>query len=533
MNKLRDLFSLTKTPQNRPIPNSNQVPNSAGGFSFKLNDWARLDRFLILGSEGGTYYIRPRPLTAENAEAVIRCIDSNGLKVIERAVAVSEGGRAPKNDPALFVLALCASVGDNDVRRAALEALPRVARTGTHLFHFMAFCDNMRGWGRGLRRGVANWYNTMPAGKLAYQSVKYQSRDGWSHRDALRLAHPHAATDAHNAIYQWITKGWDEAPALDAIDADLRLIWAFEQAKSAHKTSTIVNLIVDHKLPWEAIPTQFLADPKVWDAMLPNMPMTAMIRNLARMTANGLLRPLSPQARTVTERLRDAQRLQKARIHPVQVLAALLTYQSGRGVRGSLTWEPIVSIVDALNDAFYASFGNVTSTNKRMLLGLDVSGSMAGGTIANVPGLSPRVASAAMALITAATEPSHTFMAFESSFVPINISPRQRLDDVVRHVSGRPFGGTDCALPMLYAMKQRLPVDAFVVYTDSETWHGKIHPVQALNQYRDKMGIAAKLIVVGMVSNGFSIADPNDAGMLDVVGFDTATPNVMAEFMMG
>ena len=60
---------------------------------------------------------------------------------------------------------------------------------------------------------------------------------------------------------------------------------------------------------------------------------------------------------------------------------------------------------------------------------------------------------------------------------------------------------------------------------------GQIHPAQALNEYRRQMGIAAKLVVVGMTSNGFSIADPNDAGMLDVVGFDTATPNLMAGFI--
>ena len=56
---------------------------------------------------------------------------------------------------------------------------------------------------------------------------------------------------------------------------------------------------------------------------------------------------------------------------------------------------------------------------------------------------------------------------------------------------------------------------------------------QALEQYRQKFGIPAKLIVVGMTSNGFSIADPNDAGMLDVVGFDTATPNIISEFAVG
>jgi 60 kDa SS-A/Ro ribonucleoprotein len=36
-----------------------------------------------------------------------------------------------------------------------------------------------------------------------------------------------------------------------------------------------------------------------------------------------------------------------------------------------------------------------------------------------------------------------------------------------------------------------------------------------------------------MVSNGFSIADPADPGMLDVVGFDTATPQLISDFARG
>ena len=68
------------------------------------------------------------------------------------------------------------------------------------------------------------------------------------------------------------------------------------------------------------------------------------------------------------------------------------------------------------------------------------------------------------------------------------------------------------------------------VYTDSETWAGKIHPKQALDQYRQKMGIPAKVVVVGMTATEFSIADPNDAGMMDVVGFDTAAPNLIRDF---
>jgi 60 kDa SS-A/Ro ribonucleoprotein len=156
--------------------------------------------------------------------------------------------------------------------------------------------------------------------------------------------------------------------------------------------------------------------------------------------------------------------------------------------------------------------------------------------------LSCREAAAAMALVTAATEPRHFITAFTAGSYPsmhrgfdtglsaLAISPRQRLDDVVKSITSIPFGGTDCALPMVEAEKHRWPVDVFVVYTDSETWAGSIHPAQALRRYRERMGIAAKLVVVAMASNGFSIADPEDAGMLDVVGFDAAAPQLIADF---
>lgn len=91
------------------------------------------------------------------------------------------------------------------------------------------------------------------------------------------------------------------------------------------------------------------------------------------------------------------------------------------------------------------------------------------------------------------------------------------------------MGSTDCAQPMLWALQNKVKVDTFVVYTDSETWHGDIHPHQALEKYRQQMG-DAKLVVVGMCANQFSIANPKDQGMLDVVGFDTATPQAIAEF---
>jgi 60 kDa SS-A/Ro ribonucleoprotein len=116
---------------------------------------------------------------------------------------------------------------------------------------------------------------------------------------------------------------------------------------------------------------------------------------------------------------------------------------------------------------------------------------------------------------------------------PLAISPRQRLDGAIRTVSELPFGGTDCALPMLYALHREREIDTFLIFTDSETWAGNVHPAQALADYRRASGIDARLVVVAMVSNGFSIADANDPGMLDVVGMDTATPQLISDFARG
>jgi 60 kDa SS-A/Ro ribonucleoprotein len=141
-----------------------------------------------------------------------------------------------------------------------------------------------------------------------------------------------------------------------------------------------------------------------------------------------------------------------------------------------------------------------------------------------------------------ATEPGSSAVGFAAgsdgswdppAIKPLRISPRRRLDDALRVVDEMPMGGTDCAQPMLYALAKGLEIDTFVVYTDNETWHGDIHPHQALRQYRERTGIPARLVVVGMTATEFSIADPSDPGMLDVAGFDAAVPSLISQFARG
>lgn len=537
-----------------------QKKNNAGGFSFVLDKWAILDRFLILGAEGNTYYCTEKKMVKDNTKNLEACLNEDGVRTVNRIVEISEAGRAPKNDPAIFALAVAAAHPNQETRKAALAALPRVCRIGTHLFHFARDVNEFRGWGRTLRTAIGAWYLDKKPEDVAYQAVKYQQRDGWSHKDLFRKAHPVASSPEQDSVFRYILSGTDgmsdrevkaggnqkNARKYGAVAEKLpRIIEGFELAKHEKDPKKIASLIQEYRLTHEMIPTESKNDVGVWQALLENMPMTAMIRSLGKMTAVGALKPLSPEVKKVLEMLTDQSAIQKARVHPIAVLSALKVYGQGHGEKGKLSWQPVPAIVSAVDQAFYLAFKNIEPTGKNIFLAIDISGSMDGGEIAGVPGLTPREAAGAMAMATIKAEKNWHCMGFTTGtsranrfgganqLTPINIDPSMSLQDVIKEMQrlAQFMGGTDCSMPMEYAQANKLEVDAFQVYTDNETYAGRVHPFQALKSYRAASGRNAKEIVIGMTSTEFTIADPSDPGMLDVVGFDTAAPAIMADFI--
>ena len=520
-------------PQSEPL-DQRQAPNSAGGYSYPVDDMTRLDRFLILGSEGGSYYASERKLTLEHAEAVKRCAQQDGPAAVERICEIAAAGRAPRVGPTLFALAVCAAHGDEGTRKLALGQLSSVAHTATHLMQFVEYVQAMRGWGRGLRNAVRDWYLDQTPAQVAHQVVKYRRRNGWTHRDLLRKCH--VLVEQDNAelrdIFQWVTHG-HLPPERD----DTRIIHAFEQAKTAG-VKTLARLIRENRMSWEMVPPEKLGEPAVWEALAEDMPLVATMRNLGNLTRHGVIAPMKFQK--AVDSIGRIGQDGAPRVHPIGVLQALTTYRRGKGLRGKHAWEPAPQVVNALDDAFERSFQNAPQTGRRLYLAVDVSGSMSSGEVAGVPGLSPRMGACAMAIAIARREPNHIIRAFasrtgERSRTPVmkqlDITARDSLTDAMGKTRGLPFGRTDCALPMLDAASKRIPVDCFIVLTDSETWFGNVHPMEALRRYRREMDIPAKLVVAGMVSNGFSIADPEDAGAMDVVGFDAAAPQLIAGFV--
>ena len=540
------------TPPTEPQPGGRQTKNHDGGYVYKVDDLVRLARLFCLGTEGGTYYIGDDKLKVENAQCITRLIESGrGNEVVNMAVEYSVKGRTARQNGLMLAMAMCARQSiDPDTKKLCYEHLHKVCRIPTHLFMFLCYCEALStgtGWGRAHRRAISNWYlrcreSPQEARRLAMLVTKYKTRNGWSHQDVVRLAHPKPNQGINDngvtAILKYIVKGFDASKEDLEIGGLLEYIQAVEDVKAQRDPDTInvsglADMIRQHRLVREHVNTQLLKFPDIWEALLEHMPMTAMIRNLGKMSSIGMLTHGSRYEQMITTRLGDLDILKKAKIHPFNVLVALLTYKKGKGDVGSLTWSPNMAILQALDDAFYLTFKQVEPTNKRYLLAVDVSGSMYFGPVNGCNSITPGMAAAALSLITARTERQCEIVGFSHELVPLAIGDHMKLPEVENVIKRVRMGRTDCALPMQYALQHKKEFDVFIVYTDNETNCGYIHPAEELREYRKWSGIHdAKLIVCAMSVTDFSIADPDDANMMDMPGFDTNGPEVMSTFIM-
>ncbi|VDM53460.1 unnamed protein product [Angiostrongylus costaricensis] len=642
-----------------------EVRNIAGGFVLAVSDETTIRRFIILGSSGGTYYSRKKQLTMDNVKALIDIIErGRGSLILKEVYEVSRAGRNPKQDPLLLALAVCARYnvcdsisklsgnkealerGDvaaaklkylHELHKSALEIVNEVCRIPSHLFTFVKYCEMVSqsaqsesgkkstGWGRLMRSAIQRWldfftYASKTPGQLAMHLTKYPQRDGWSHRDLFRLAHPTLKVSnfpttilEYEQLFHFAARGKlktrkrnlskedadVEQPAAKysavQMDTELKSRFAFSTTlfgwlmtpsnnvfhftcllcraldlveavmalKNEKDEAKVVAAIKKHRefsmsfksvplIHWlliglvrQHIPTDMLNSVAVWQALLERMPMTAMIRNLGKMQSIGewsirlvcalflltncLFYFFSSFRASVVARLTNEEELKRARIHPIHVLMAKAAYESVHGGIRELSWKANEEISEALEVAFYKSFINAPPTNKRYCFAFGRLWNSISGTL-----LSCQYASVALSLVSLKNEKIVECVGFSDDLIQLPYNREWTISRIMEHMDGFDYGATDCALPMLWAKENNKKFDVFVVYTDNEIWFDDVHPYQALRDYRESSGIVdAKLVVMGMTATDFTIADPEDAGMLDIVGFDSAVPTLLRDFVTG
>jgi len=590
--------SYTHTGQRVPRTGHEDVmiPNTAGGFTYKVDDKELLERIMVLGTASNTYYSTAQKLTSDAIDAVNRIIGAgNGQLVVDVVRDIYETGRAPKQDPTFFVLALLTqSTVPIDVRKQALGLIASL-RTFSQLYSVEEMRKQLgsgkKQFGRGMRNSILSLVKAHGGKRFAYQATKYRSRGGWSIDDFIKLAHvpSRELTPEGQAVLVYLIKGVEafeifvETLALTPEVTQVRdYLRAVEAVKvDTCSVATAIELVHKYNLPREVLNTKLLTDRLVWDALLfstsvgeggkvvrrVTMPITALIRNLGVMTQRGVFDDSTVTATVVAHILNESV-LRAGRVHPVALLTAKLTYDLGHGLKGKLSWTVNREISNALEEGFYVAFRNVQGTGKRVLHAIDCSGSMTwAGSCGTSSLLTASQAVACLVMEAVRREDRYAkemaakgtpvdyvqdVMLFDTRGRMVTITPTDKLADVLRKIADGSHGGTDCAVPMLNALRDNKKYDLFIVYTDNETYYGSVHPSEALDRYNAAYPeLNARLVVVattpttntiGYCGGGWGggyrdafaphrgVVNP---GCLNIAGFDLNAPTLIRNFALG
>lgn len=532
-----------------PVPGKTMVKNNAGGFVFEVDRWKQLERFLILGSDKNGYYVSAKESTLKSYDILKECLNINAKKTLDIIIDISVNSRAPKNDGAIFALAVCCAYENsrkdfqNDVRQMAYLAIPLVCRIGTHILQFVEAVTSLRGMGNGLKKAIAAWYLEKEPRAFAFQVTKYANRAGWTHGDVFRIIHPKTNKDQYNTLIRYCTKRYSEICKPSTVNrpngkvseyysiADYpEYLDVVEEAKKCTDSKELCKLIEEYNLPREVIPTSMLNDIEVWSTLLnagEGMPLGALIRNLNKMTSIGLLKDNNAAVKKVVALFGDQDKLRASKLHPISILISAKQYAAGKGDKGSLTWSPVSTINAALDDAFKASFKYIKPTNKNYMVGIDVSRSMGCQVSSN---LTACEAAGAMSLAITCSEPWVESYAFNLGITKLPFNKKSTLQSVIPHIDAINGGGTNASLLVQKAIDDKLEVDCFVTITDNETWDGK-HTFKLLEKYRNKVDKPVKSVNMATAVSAFTISDPSDFNSLDIAGFDSNVPAIISEFV--
>lgn len=503
--------------------------NHTGGFVFEIEAVDVFERFVLLGITGTMYQTSSQQFR-EMSPLVRKFMDEHAEESLAIIIDASENNRAISLSPVLYTFAYLCKKGKREIRQAAFSALERVVRTPTQLFEWVEYCQGFGGWSSGMRKAVNRWYANKSMHNLAYQLLKYRQRNGWTNVDVWNLSHIFSFLKKQNAkdkiaLLQYVYNGYD---ANDTEDFP-RIVEGYEKMKQVSTSDEAAQLVSEYRLVRELVPTQWLNDGKVWEALLESMPLTAIIRNLGTMTRLGVFDVFDSAGNLdrVEKLLLDKEILKKSRIHPYVLLKALLTYTSGGGYRTS--WTPIPRISSVLNRALELSFDTIETTGKNFLVACDASGSMTWSE--NIDGVSVEPVKIATVLGLAAikAEKNSYMITYDSSVKHPHIKKTDGFEEAVTKVLRSGGGSTNPSAVFQYALNEIHNVGVFVLITDNEVNSGE-HAYELFKQYQKKYNPDAKMIVIGLTVTDFSLGDPNDASVLNIAGFNSSVPRLISEF---
>ena len=411
-----------------PWPNGT-IPAGLVVASPALDTWSALRRYLLIGGIDRAIS-EPLPVTVADADPVRAALAEDSLRVVAEILAATATSPS-RPEPMLLALALAAAADDDLTRRAALIAMPRVARTSGELFLFATYVQSLRGWGRGLRRAIGAWYNDRSPATLVEDILATPGLAGWRHADLLRLGHPKAPTMTHDAIYRWVVTGVSPPslpsdPAVPDSAGLLARLAAATAVAEIRDADLAAALIATHCLPLATVPEPLRREPCVWQALLPQLRSDELLASLPELAVTGCLLPGNPVLGLVCDRLVRFGTLPSCRMTPIAVVAARRAYEACHA--GADRWAVRDDVLAALDWAFDLACRSVETGD--MPITMRIPADIAEQSVPT-GNLSAIDVAAAMAIILSRSDADARVEVVGAASLPLRLIPGASLDDTV------------------------------------------------------------------------------------------------------
>jgi 60 kDa SS-A/Ro ribonucleoprotein len=461
MSRISNIFgSLARPSAKAPSTNRDGYP----AFERPLEE--QYLQTLLTNTFGNTFYVSQKELIAEAALLHDQMVARD--PAFAASALVHARNRGFMRAQPVFGLAKLASVKEPHLEAAFGE----VVLTPNDLADFTTVVKLLRSseGGRRLKRLAGRW---LVERLNEYWVIKYgASRDGgYSLRDLFRVYHP---------------KTGERLPLVDYLlgrAADLSKlpqIAALERLKKAVSDEDRVAAIDQGRLPHEVV-TPFARSRAVWAALVPQLPVFALLRHLATLERQGVV---EIARRVVEGKLLNPKVIGSSKILPFRFVEA------ERHVKTS--W-----LKDALRDALDLSFANVPAMEGSTVVMLDRSSSMG-----------RYVQTAAIFAVSLLKKSEGRLLLFDDKLEELVVSQSGSVLTQAQKVKAR--GDTNTALPIQQLLHERQSVDNIVLITDEQQNLGSPF-VDVLAEYRRKVkaDVRAFILDVAPYRNALTGQDPN------------------------
>ncbi len=477
-----------------PAPSTTAPTTTLTGYAaYERPAKEQLLQTLLTNTLGNTFYQTKEELVAETDKVHTKALEDVGF--MSKALVYARNEGFMRTQPVYGLARLSAK---QEAGAEFEQSFGGVVKTPNDLVDFASIINALRGGegGRRIKRVAGNWLlNNINE----YWAIKYGSeKKSYALRDLFRTYHPKGEK---NVLVDYLLG--KEGVNLSSLPQ----VEAFEALKKATTAGDKIAAIKGGRLPHEVATSFAGTDKKVWESIIPNMPLFALLRNLATLERHGVL---EAGRERIVKLFTDGEAVKASKVFPFRFLEATKHV--------SAAWAQ-----DACRMALELSLNNALPIEGNTAVALDISGSM--GSFIQMAAIF------AMSTVRR-TGGNSKFLTFNTNVFE---TPVSRIDSVLTQASRiRADGGTNTAMVPQAMMNARDKFDNVILITDEQQNAGTPF-MDKVAEYRRKVSPNCKLFVLNVApySGSGSLLDTTQPNNYYVYGMTEAALSYIAMATQG